>query len=182
MQKFFVLVAFLGLLALPLLAQDNPKLGVFAGYQYEHLGNFPSSGTDFNTNGWDAALNYFFSRHLGVTGDFSGVYTSVNGDTYSLYTYSGGPVFAFREGRFNPFAHVLFGGASLCGCFSGSGSSTTINGFTLMMGGGVDAKFSQHFAIRLGQFDWVYYDFSHNGASKSFSDNVRFSTGVVARF
>jgi len=38
MQKFLVLVAFLGLLSLPLMAQDYPKAEIFFGYQYLHLG------------------------------------------------------------------------------------------------------------------------------------------------
>ncbi len=180
MQKFFVLVAFLGLLALPLMAQDNPKVEVFGGYQYEHIGNILNTGIDVNANGWDGALSYFFSKNLGVTGDFSGVYKSEDGGTAHIYTYSGGPVFALREGKINPFVHALFGGSNLCGCLSEG--KVSVNGFTMMMGGGVDYKVNKRISIRLGQFDWVYYRGSYAGFTKSFSDNVRISTGVVFKF
>lgn len=193
MQKFLVLVVFLGLLALPLMAQDSPKVEVFGGYQFMRLGNVGNSGVDLNTNGWNASLTANLSKHFGVAADFGGAYKSKSGTIDDLpsgtahahvYTYDFGPVISMDSGgKINPFAHVLFGGAhaSVNGCAadgSGCESLGSSNGLTIMFGGGVDLKASKAIAIRLAQFDWVYYHFS----GYSNSSNVRLSTGVVFRF
>ncbi len=167
MQKFVVLIVFLGLLSLPLMAQDEPKVEVFGGYQYQYLGG------DFgglNTNGWDASLTGYLNKYFGVTGDFSGSYNKSG----HIYTYAGGPVLAYREGKVNPFAHVLFGGYDLCPC----GGKASQNGFTMLFGGGVDYQATRNISIRLADFDWVYYDVK----SHTEDSNVRLTTGIVFRF
>jgi len=68
-------------------------------------------------------------------------------------------------------------GASAEAAELGSISGGT-NGFAMMMGGGVDANVSEHFAIRAVQVDWVYYHIEGTSQSK----NVRISTGIVLRF
>ncbi len=192
MQKFFVLVVLLGLLALPLMAQDNPKFDVFGGYQFMHLSNVGGyNGLNANLNGWDASASAYFTKHIGVTGDFSGNYKSktgmiddVSGTAHThVYSYAFGPVVSINPGgTLNPFAHALFGGAhaSLSACATDDPSdclSGSQNGFVMMYGGGADVKMSKHMAVR-GQLDWVYYRF--NGYSNS--SNVRIATGVVFHF
>jgi hypothetical protein len=167
MQKFLVLIVFLGLLSIPLMAQDHPKAEVFGGYQYLHLGG------DFggiNTNGWNASITGNFNDWFGVTGDFSGVYK----DSAHIYSYTGGPVVSLNSsGKVNPFVHALFGGSNF-----GGGGSSSVNAFTMMFGGGADVKVAGAFAVRLIQADWVYYRNSGVGESH----NVRISSGVVLRF
>jgi hypothetical protein len=53
----------------------------------------------------------------------------------------------------------------------------------MTLGGGLDAKVSDHFAIRVGQFDYVLtkFDVDQDG-SKDTQHNFRFSTGFVFRF
>ena|SRR5208337_4069141 len=190
MRKFVVLIAFLGLLSLPLMAQDT-KLDIFGGYQYLHTGQItidgqtiPNSSEDWN--GWDAAATYYFNKYLGVTGDFSGNYKTISGVSSHIYTYTGGPVVAYREGKFNPYVHALFGGIHLSG--SGFGNNASINGFTLAVGGGVDYKIHRHVSIRPIQADWIYYHFGSQTVEgvqiPSFDqkNNVRISTGIVFRF
>lgn len=192
MRKFLLAVLLLGLLALPLMAQDNPRVEVFGGWQYQHLGG---NGLSLNMpEGWDASLTGNINKHFGVTGDFSGSYKSETVTTESgsasaslhLYTYTGGPVVAYDfGGKINPFAHVLFGGFTIggsgSGCLAGgscgSGSAST-NGYTVMAGGGVDAKVAKSIAIRLAQFDWIYYH-ANGGSLKS---NVRIASGIVFHF
>ena len=192
MRTFFVVVVLLGLLSFPVMAQDNPKAEVFGGWQYQHLGG---SGLSVNIpEGWDASVTGNINKHFGVTGDFSGSYKSetvtTEGVTASgsahLYTYTGGPVVAMDfGGKINPFAHALFGGftvgGSASGCITGGGcasGSASTNGYTVMAGGGVDAKVAKSIAIRLAQFDWIYYH-ANGGSIKS---NVRIASGVVFRF
>jgi hypothetical protein len=169
MRKFLVLVAFLGLVSIPLMAQDYPKAEVFAGYQFLH-----SEGENFN--GWNASLTGNVNKAFGVTGDFSGSYKTIDGIDFKVYSYTGGPVLNLNhEGTVNPFVHALFGGAHFTG--SASGASASLNGFTMLYGGGADVKMSKLLALR-GQVDWVYYHVAGTSSSK----NVRLSTGVVFRF
>jgi len=184
MRKLMLVLLVIGLLSLPLMAQDNPKVEVFGGYQYLHIGSNSSGGISNGQgfNGWDAAVTGNLSNHFGVTGDFSGAYTTIQGVSFKVYTYGGGPVVFTYAGRIKPFAHVLFGGAHLSG--SESGVSVSTNGYTVMAGGGVDVAVNKAVAVRLGQVDWLYYHFSGIMGSPSFSssNNVRFSTGIVFRF
>ena len=189
MQKLVVLIVFLGLLALPLMAQE--KVEVFGGYQYLHTGSItldgetlPNSSQGFN--GWDASLTGNFNKYLGVTGDFGGAYATIDGVSTHVYTYTGGPVLSMNAGRIKPFAHALFGGLHLSGSVSGEGTtvSASKNGFTMMFGGGVDAKVNRALAVRLIEVDWLYYHLSGIDGSSAFSqsNNVRITTGIVFRF
>jgi hypothetical protein len=204
MNKLILVFLILGLLCLPLMAQDDPKAEVFGGYQFLRLSNLGSTGYNLNTNGWDASATGNFNKYLGITGDFSGAYKSTTGTVsgsfagvsgtltgtahFHLYSYTFGPVLSLHAGRLTPFAHGLFGGAhaSLSGCGTattagGTGSgcaSGSRNGFAMMYGGGLDVKADKLISIRLAQVDWAYYHFSGMG----FSKNVRVSTGIVFTF
>jgi Outer membrane protein beta-barrel domain len=181
MRKFLVLMFCLGLVSVPLMAQDRTRAEVFGGYQFSRIG-----GTDGeNLNGWNASVAGYFTKSIGVAGDFSGSYKSISVDGANLdakiYTYTFGPVVALNpDGKVNPFVHALFGGARLSGSasFDGASGSGSMNGFTMMFGGGVDAKLTQHLAFRVVQADWAYYRFSGHSESK----NARISTGIVFRF
>jgi hypothetical protein len=175
MSKFFLAVVVLGLLLMPLAAQDYPKGEVFGGYQYTRLN---IEGVGLNMNGWNASVTGNLNKWFGVTGDFSGAYKSVSGASLHIYSYTFGPtISAKHDGPVNPFVHFLFGGASATGSAVGLGSAS-VNGFTMMAGGGVDAKLAPRFAVRLFQGDWIYYRFQGVSESK----NVRISTGIVLRF
>lgn len=185
------------LLALPLIAQDTPRVEVFGGYQYLHAGNIDSFGHGANTNGWDTAATVNLNSYLGVTADFSGSYKTANvpgpfGGSNSfqahvrVYTYTFGPVVSLNSGgTLKPFAHVLFGGAHLrpngCVIFSGSPDecgSGSYSGFAMMLGGGIDVKAGKSVAIRLVQFDWAHLPSGGGGGN----NGVRVSTGLVFRF
>jgi len=172
MRYFVVLTLSLILFSLPVVAQDVPRAEVFGGYQFTRL----EGGV--NANGWNASVTGNASRWFGVAADFSGLYKSISGVNVNAYTYTFGPVISFnREGPVNPFVHALFGGAHLSASIPGIGSGST-SGFTMMFGGGADAKLNRNFAVRVVQADWVYYRFSGTSSSK----NLRLSTGIVVRF
>lgn len=188
-MRKYVFLAVIAVLSVPMLAQD--RVEVFGGYQYLHNGNVTVNGatepgTSQGYNGFDAAPAFFFTGHLGVQADFSGAYANISGVSTHIYTYSGGPVLKAQIGPVKPFVHVLFGGTRLTG--SESGVSVSTNGYTIMFGGGVDAKLNPILSVRLAQVDWLYYHFSGftvgGGTSPSFSgsNNVRISTGVVVHF
>ena len=169
MKLVLSLIVVAGLLSVPLLAQDYPKAEIFGGYQFVH-----SEGE--NLNGWNASLTGNFNKVFGLTGDFGGAYKTIDGVDFKVYTYTGGPVVNLNHGGVvNPFVHALAGGAHFVG--SAAGNSASVNGFTMMYGGGADIKMSKLLALR-GQVDWVYYHVSGASSSK----NVRLSTGIVIRF
>jgi hypothetical protein len=189
-MKKFVLIAIVTAFSATLMAQDS-KVDIFGGFQYLHNGDITvdgssQSGTSQSFNGWDIAPEFKFNRFLGVEGDFSGGYGSVSGVSNHLYTYTGGPVVSIGLPFLTPFAHALFGGARIAS--SEDGVSVSTNGYTLMVGGGVDAKLNRLLAVRIAQVDWLYYHFSGYNASGvttpsfSGSNNVRISTGIVVRF
>lgn len=185
MRKVGVCLLLLGLLSMPLLAED--KVELFGGYQYLHVGDnsdFSNKGQGFN--GWNIAGTVNASKHFGVEGDFSGTYATISGVKAHVYTYTGGPVVFGSTGKIKPFAHALFGGIKLSA--SESGVSVNFNGFTTMVGGGVDAKVNKAISIRVAQFDWLYYHFGSQTIagmtipSTSSGKNVRISTGIVLCF
>ncbi len=181
-----LLVVFVtNVLCIPMMAQD--KVEVFGGYEYLSIGNNNSAGfTSQGFNGFNAAGTFKFNRLLGVEGDFGGTYATVSGISEHVYTYTGGPVLTLPAPFIRPFVHVLVGGVQMS--VPTSGGSASLNGFTTMFGGGVDAKVNHFLAIRIGQFDWTYYHFGNQTVagtpfpSFSGSNNVRFSTGLVLRF
>ena len=155
MKEFFVLVVLVNFLSLPLLAQD--KVEVFGGYQYLHTGNITVDGqTDPNSsqgfNGWNASATFYFSKYLGVTGDFGGAYASIEGVLGHVYTYTGGPVLSFRKGKINPFVHLLVGAVDLGASEDGVSASRT--GLTAMFGGGADLRVLRRLSWR-AQMDYL---------------------------
>jgi hypothetical protein len=163
MRKFLGVSLFVCLVSLAGVAQETPKPEVFGGYQFTTLGPSPR----WNASGWNGSASMYITRWVGVTGDFSGAYSS----GLSFHTYTFGPVVSTHKGRISPFAHALFGGAHASDSVSGT------SGFAMQFGGGVDVGHKQ-FALRLVQADWLITRFS------GFTDknNARVSTGILMRF
>ena len=182
MRKLMLLFLVVGLLAFPLMAQDYPRIEVFAGGEFMRLGG---GGTDVNMPGGDVSATVNFKDWLGATADFSGAYKIITVNNVNVnakvYSYAGGPVVSANSaGRLTPFVHALFGQARVTGSAGVGGvpASGSANGFTMLMGGGVDFKVKRLIAVRLFQADWVYYRIS----GETESQNGRVSAGVVLRF
>ncbi|HYA22779.1 MAG TPA: outer membrane beta-barrel protein, partial [Terriglobales bacterium] len=185
MKQLLVCSLLLGLVSLPLMAQDHVE--VFGGYQYLHLGSASINGQTASGsqgfNGWNAGAQANLSGHFGVEGDFGGSYATISGISTRVYTYTGGPVVFAHVAGLKPFVHALFGGVKLSG--SESGVTVSKTGYTTLVGAGIDAKIKRALAWRVAQVDWLYY---HLGSSVvagvgipsiSSSSNVRISTGIV---
>jgi hypothetical protein len=113
-------------------AQDTPKVEVAVDYSFVHANpqNNNYLGT-FNLNGGGGSIAYYFSKYVGIVGEFQGYgsYTRTvtipanspycdNSESNcvvtaqgNLFTYNVGPIFKFRTKHFEPFAEALFGGA-----------------------------------------------------------------------
>ena len=143
----------------------SQKVEIYGGAQYEHL------ESRYNAVGWNGSVTGNFRHVLGITADFSGVYSShrVNSSTY---TYTLGPVLTARLPVVQPFIHALFGGATL----SSGGASTT--SFAMLVGGGLDLGLRKGFGIRLFQADWLMTQFN----DQTQKNQGRVSAGIVIKF
>jgi hypothetical protein len=136
-------------------AASAQRFNVFAGYSYSGFGPVQgqpllagSPAVSHSLNGWNGSLEAKILPILGIVADLSGHYgngtasfscspspfllaCSPNNANVSLYTFTLGPQISLRLGKFEPYAHVLVGGA-LHSAFLRSGS------FADVLGGGVD--------------------------------------------
>lgn len=150
------------LLCTPALAQ---RVEIFGGAEFEHL------QSSYNAVGWNGSLTGNFKHVLGVTGDFSGVYNSHQGNS-SVYTYTFGPVLTARLPVVQPFVHALFGGATL------SKGGVSSNAFAMFVGGGLDIGLRKGIGLRLVQADWLLTKFGDQTQDKQ----GRVSAGIVIKF
>jgi hypothetical protein len=150
-----------------------------------------SSGSGYNTSGWEGSLTGNFNRFFGLEADLGDHYNAPTGFPYSSgFSFLFGPHFAYRGDRVvNPFVHALAGGtrgtqqpiyAPTAACPS-PGCPVTAprnqTAFTAGFGGGVDVKAGRFLWIRLVQVDYLHESFSADP-----QNDVRLSFGVVLRF
>ncbi|MGC2695324.1 MAG: hypothetical protein WA738_05980 [Candidatus Angelobacter sp.] len=173
---------------------------VFGGYS---LANNNSN----NFNGWDAQSTFNFTKHFGVTADFSGNSRQPAGISFlgfsagtqqHLYNFLFGPTATAYFGKSSVFGHALFGEAhsSLSAGISVpiiggiSAPLTSANAFAMAFGGGVDIGLSRHFAVRAAQLDYLRTNFNATDALASglssstgnHQNSLRYSGGVIWRF
>ena len=168
MRRFSLLAGLLALvLAAPVMAQqDTPQVEVTGAYQYVRLAGFINR----NMQGFNGQLAANFNDWLGLVGEVTGTYQHSGVFDANVYTFMAGPRVTYRkEERATPFAHVLFGVTHI----SNGGSDTV---FSTAVGGGMDFKVTERFAIRAGQLDWYLTKFANDTQS-----NFRFSAGVTIR-
>jgi len=192
MRKFAsVGILILGMCWAAAAADDVPTLEVFGGVSWLHADAMKIAGIKQNYAGWDAEGQYNLNKLLGVTADISGHYGRLqpNIPNSHSYTFVFGPTFSYRAEHSTIFAHTLFGGNDTKVVMaSGPGNSASDTAFAMALGGGIDIKINQRFAIRLGQLDWLY---THHDLSKVRVDglvlrdhqsNIRYAGGVVINF
>src|SRR5271165_470328 len=111
-------------------AQDDHKIEITGNYSYIHANPQNNSVIPtFSLNGGGGAGAFYFSKYIGIEGEFEGYgsYThninippgpycnSTSNCTFSaqgnLFTYNIGPIFKYRTSHFEPFVETLFGGA-----------------------------------------------------------------------
>jgi hypothetical protein len=176
MIRFASLLVLLALvLSVSVWAEDPPRAEVFGGYQYTRLNSGVSGVGGFNLNGWDAAFDGYFTKHLGVTADFSGAYGSPFGVSVKAHTFMFGPIVRFPlSDRLTPFVHALGGGVHTSAGLGGGSASETDGVWAI--GGGLDVGVKR-FAIRVGQFDYL-----QTRIGGQTQNDFRYSAGVVFRF
>ncbi len=204
------------LLSLPVFAVAQSELNqpatrgaVFGGYSLLHTNNGLGSGLGSNNlSGWEGQGTFNFTRHLGVTADFSGNSQQLAGFSalgfsvgtrQHMYDFLFGPTVTTYFGKSSLFGHALFGaahsslsaGASLPIIGGLSAPISGGNAFAMAFGGGVDIGLTHNFAIRAAQVDFLRTNFNSlasltsgltSGLSSNNQNSLRFSTGVVWRF
>lgn len=220
-------ILFSAILCLPLLSfaqQESNQVAtrgsIYAGYSLLHANNDLGSGlgsslgsslgSNFNLggnlNGWEGQGTFNFTRHFGVTADFSGNSKQLAGFSalgfsagtqQHMYNMLFGPTVTGYFGKSSVFGHALFGAAHsslnagvsvpILGGISAPLDSS--NAFAMAFGGGIDIGLSRHFAIRAAQVDLIRTNFNTlksltglNTGTSTNQNNFRYSGGVVWRF
>jgi hypothetical protein len=143
MNRLFVLISIVWILLVSLIAQDAPKIELFAGFPHFQGENsaqiLAAQGT----------LTYSPLKWFSLVGDGGIQFGEVFADT-SIETFLAGPELSFRapNRRFRVFAHALAGGAtSPCAQFSATGCQRTASSADAY-GGGLDIPVHRRLAIR----------------------------------
>ena len=178
-------------------AQSDTKMEVSANYSYMRFNPQNSNIiSSFSLNGGGGAFSYFFTDMIGIKAEFEGygsttrtlVATGTNVQA-NLFTYNVGPVLKYRQGKFQPFGEVLFGGAhsnayvNLCNTSGACIGSPSNNAFDFIIGGGLDIPVTHSISIRPAEVDFVLTRFGNNftGGNNNQS-NFRYQAGVVFSF
>jgi hypothetical protein len=196
MKKAFLL-GFVLLLGSVAFAQSDTKMEVSVNYSYMRFNPQNSNIiSSFSLNGGGGAFSYFFTDVIGIKAEFEGygsttrtlAATGTNVQA-NLFTYNVGPVIKYRQGKFQPFGEVLFGGAhsnayvNLCNASGGCIGSPSNNAFDFIIGGGLDIPVTKSISIRPAEVDFVLTRFGNNftGGNNNQS-NFRYQAGVVFSF
>jgi opacity protein-like surface antigen len=186
MKKPLFLASLLAL-CLPLAASAQevaPKVEIFGGYSYLRADILDG----VNAHGFNTSLAGNITKHIGIVGEFSRFDTSTSIPTQVLglsvnvnsnvLTYLFGPRIVLHRGKAEPFVHALFGGAR--GYYKIPTAEVTDNAFAFALGGGLDVKVNNNFAIRAAQVDYLGYKLDFLRA-KLYQNNFRYSAGIVIR-
>lgn len=170
MRNMILMIAAVLASTLVAAAEDVPQMETFLGYNYVRFNPNSTLLPSFNANGGGGQFVYNFNQWIGGVGDIGAVTAGsvgrFNVDSTAV-NFVAGPRFTYHnDSRFQPFAQVLLGGvystasvpvatALLPGGIippSGFAVSARLHaantGFAMFVGGGLDIKLSEHFAIR----------------------------------
>lgn len=185
MKKPLFLASLLAL-CLPLAASAQevaPKVEIFGGYSYLRA----DTVFGINAHGFNTSLTGNITKHVGIVGEFSRFTNSesfpILGTPITLtvnsnvLTYLFGPRIVLHRGKAEPFVHALFGGARENETVPGRPvAPVTDNAFAFALGGGLDVKVNDNFAIRVAQIDYL-----GDKLRGQTGNNFRYSAGIVIR-
>jgi len=192
--QFWLVTLLAPLCGAPAWAQDTagagtPRWEVAIGYSYIRANLLRADGCCFPMNGASGSLAYNFNDWFGLAADF-GIYLrdNVRGTTFDLtiFSYMAGPRFSYRkDDRYTPFAQLLVGGGHAGGSLYtqpvvSSQPLGAHHAFALALGGGVDIRVTDRFALRVVQTEYFFTRF-RNGRNDR-QNNLRVTAGFVFRF
>jgi Outer membrane protein beta-barrel domain len=202
------LLAAVVLVAATAFAQDS-KFEVMGDYSYMQFNPTLNGLQSRAFNGGGGGIQWNLGKFFGIKGDFQGYASTkttfttttpiVNPllvvpagtftSTGNMFTYMFGPVVKVHASRFSFYGETLFGASNsnlygnLARSIDAGGGSVTASEsqhpFTMAFGGGVDLNLSKHFALRLGELDWVLTRYTNPITSTNNQHSFRYLGGVV---
>ena len=178
----------LGLLGLVALAPVRAQCQIIPGevsLNYSYLrANSSGTGGSFNTNGASASAAWKIKSQVSLVADFGGYHfgSQFQGVGGRLLTYTFGPRITLPEyrGRWVPFGQLLLGAGRVSGTV---GSLTAAeNGFVMLAGGGVNARFRERVTIRVLEVNYLMTRFVRVTGTPGTQNDIRVSSGMVLRF
>lgn len=195
MRSGTILAAFALVFAfqLPARAQTTAsKVEVAGAYSYIRLNlNGPGFTEGAQTNGGTGSLAVNVTHSLGLVAEIGGYKTStmykVGGQDFSFVSYLFGPRYNFRKwDTLTPYLQTLVGGVKgnhelfLAGSPSAPVIRTDTNALAWTVGGGLDAKVTDHLAVRVVQAEYFLTKWDNFGVGHQ--NSFRIETGLVFRF
>jgi len=192
---------------------SKTEVGLNYSYTRFNPQNNGITGGAFSLNGGGGSLTYFFLKHIGIKGEFEGTTSQTRTFTVppafcstagggvctfpvqaNLFTYNALVVAKGRFEKFEPYIETGLGGAhsnayinsgkACTGCIPQVGApKPSNNAFDFVIGGGLDIPVTPHFAILVGEFDYLLTRFG-NGLTKGNNNqsNFRYQAGAIFRF
>ena len=192
-------------------AQEYPKVELGVDYSYARFGpSFPNSkGHSLNGGGGWAVYN--ISDYVGLKMDLQGYGSNHTGFIFSpstnlpagakgsvqgnLFTYLFGPQVKIRAYKWEPYFHLLLGGAhtnvygnafkTICQSvadqcrFSKAPAAET---FSMALGGGIDLPLTKHIQFRPVEVDYLLTRFSNQFTKTNNQNTFRYCAGFNVTF
>ena len=135
---------------------------------------FRSSIFDASAVGVKSSVTYFTNDWFGIEGNISATFAPeiFDREHVKVLVYGGGPKIAWREKKWEPWAHAIIGGSHEQPQTAGNSK----NAFAVQLGGGADYRFNPRLSGRL-EADWV-----HTGYFSQNQNNFELMAGVVFHF
>ena len=107
---------------------------------------FNSSQFNANAIGVKTSVTYFLNEWLGVEGSVTAAFspTTIGNNHVKLLIYGGGPKVAWRQERWEPWLHAIFGGAHE----QPQTPSQSRSSYAIEAGGGADYRWNPHLSFR----------------------------------
>ncbi|HKN74906.1 MAG TPA: outer membrane beta-barrel protein [Candidatus Acidoferrum sp.] len=135
---------------------------------------FRNSVFNASAVGVKSSVTYFTNEWFGIEGNVSATFAPeiFDREHVKVLVYGAGPKIAWREKKWEPWAHAIIGGSHEQPQTAGNSK----NAFAVQVGGGADYRFNPRFSGRL-EADWV-----HTNYFSQSQNNFELMGGVVFHF
>jgi opacity protein-like surface antigen len=135
---------------------------------------FRSSIFNANAVGINTSVVYFTNDWFGVEGDITAAFDStIYANEHKKFAlYGAGPKIAWRQKRWEPWAHAVFGGAHE----QPQTAAGSRNSYSIKAGGGADYRWNPRLSFRLEG------DYVRTGFFSQSQNNFQLSGGIVFHF
>jgi opacity protein-like surface antigen len=142
------------------------ELGLAASWLRFRSSVFNASAVGLNTS-----VVYFTNDWFGVEGNLTAVFapTILANEHIKIATYGAGPKIAWRQKKWEPWLHGIFGGAHELPQIAGQSK----NSYAIKAGGGADYRWNPRLSFRLEG------DYVRTGFFKQAQNNFQLAGGIV---